>query len=542
MNNRKAYQIMARLLVLIKPLIPIMVLAILLGTIGYLCAIFLTIFAAEAILRVLTVKPFNTVLIIMVVIAVARGLFHYLEQYCNHYVAFKLLAIIRHQVFEALQRLCPAKLEGKDKGNLISLITTDIELLEVFYAHTISPIAIAFLTSLIMLLFLSQYSLLASGIALLTYLTLGLLIPLVNSKKGNKKGLEYRNGFGSLNSYVLASLYGVDEIIQYQKGPKIADQIDQKSQALAKVQKELSRLEADQRSATNLVILSASILMLLVTGLLYWQGSLSISAVVIGTVTMMGSCGPVVALASLSNNLNQTLASGQRILDILEEEPLIEETSGDQEVGETIELKDVTFAYQQANILENYSLKIEPKEITGIHGASGTGKSTLLKLIMRFWDVQKGVVQLGNQDIKTIPTTSLRQSQSYVTQETVLFQDTIANNIAIGKLGASQEEIIAAAKKAAIHDFISSLSQGYDTNIGELGDSLSGGERQRIGVARAFLHDSPILLLDEPTSNLDSLNEGMILKALKETAEDKTVVLVSHRKSTLNVADRIIDM
>lgn len=260
---------------------------------------------------------------------------------------------------------------------------------------------------------------------------------------------------------------------------------------------------------------------------------------------MMGSFGPVVALSSLSNNLNQTLASGERVLSLLEETPLVNEISGEAEKSEHFtgaEAENVTFAYGEEVILEKYSLKLQPGKITGIHGVSGSGKSTLLKLLMRFWDVQNGSISVDGADVRTIPTKHLRDMESYVTQETHLFHDSIANNIAIAKPDASREEIMESAKKASIHDFIMTLPKGYDTEVGELGDTLSGGEKQRIGIARAFLHDAPMILMDEPTSNLDSLNEGIILKSLKESAEKKTVVLVSHRVSTMNVADVVYEM
>ena len=368
--------------------------------------------------------------------------------------------------------------EGRDKGNLISIITTDIELLEVFYAHTISPIAIAVLTSLVMILFIGGYHP-AAGV------------------------------------FALAA-------------------------------KKLSDMEGSQRSVMNLVILIASFGMLFLTLNLYGQGSIGYDGVLTCTIAMMGSFGPVVALSSLSNNLNQTLASGERVLSILEEKPQVEEVEGEWTPEEKhfsgADAEHVTFAYDNEVILDDYSLDIPAGKILGIHGASGSGKSTLLKLLMRFWDVNSGALHVDGEDVRKIPTKHLRDMESYVTQETHLFHDSIANNIAIGKPDATREDIMEAARKASIHDFIIRLPKGYDTEVGELGDTLSGGEKQRIGIARAFLHDSPFLLMDEPTSNLDSLNEGIILKSLRESAEEKTVVLVSHRKSTMNVADVVFEM
>ena len=569
-KRRSAIQIMGSLIGLVKPLLHIMLAAIILGTLGYLCAIFLTILAGQVIVHGLLTgvagmtvpvekmwlvfTPVKTIITVMIVIAVLRGILHYVEQYCNHFIAFKLLAIIRHKVFASLRKLCPAKLEGRDKGNLISIITTDIELLEVFYAHTISPIAIATLTSIIMVIFIGRYHWLAGVLALAAYLIVGVAIPMWNGKRGSQKGMEFRTSFGELNSFVLDSLRGLDETIQYGQGEKRKKQMTGQSKNLAEMQESLSKMEGSQRSFTNMVILLASFGMLALTIWLYAKGEMGFEGILTCTIAMMGSFGPVVALSSLSNNLNQTLASGERVLSLLEETPLVEEIPGDVDTEESTDhtftgakAENVTFAYKVSEtetdtILDHYSLTLQPGQITGIHGASGSGKSTLLKLLMRFWDVQEGSVSVDGADVRKIPTKHLRDMESYVTQETHLFHDSIANNIAIAKPGATREEIMEAAKKASIHDFIMTLPKGYDTEVGELGDTLSGGEKQRIGIARAFLHDAEMILLDEPTSNLDSLNEGIILKSLKESAEKKTVVLVSHRVSTMNVADVVYEM
>ena len=586
-KRRSGFRIMSQLIGLVKPLLHIMLAAVVLGTAGYLCAIFLTILAGMAVWQGLIGNPeASGLLAALVVLAVLRGLLHYAEQYCNHFIAFKLLALIRHRVFAALRKLCPAKLEGRDKGNLISIITTDIELLEVFYAHTISPIAIAVLTSLFMVCFIGQYHVAAGAFALCFYLVVGLVIPLWNGKRGAGRGMAFRNAFGELNSFVLESLRGLDETIQYGHGAKREAEMEARSVELGKMQRELSRLEGSQRAVTDLTILVASFGMLFLTLHLYGSGSIGFDGVLICTIAMMGSFGPVVALSSLSNNLNQTLASGERVLSILEETPLVEEVpdaeeacgsggisgknersgmlsggkkefdrvqvarkkeNGGLDVGRTVKFggaqaEHVTFAYEDEVILKDYSVDLKPGKITGIHGASGSGKSTLLKLLMRFWDVDQGRILVDGREIRTIPTRTLRDMESYVTQETHLFHDSIANNIAIGKPGASLPEIQEAAKKASIHDFIMALPKGYETEVGELGDTLSGGEKQRIGIARAFLHDAPLLLLDEPTSNLDSLNEGIILKSIRESCEHKTVVLVSHRVSTMNVADVVYEM
>lgn len=375
--------------------------------------------------------------------------------------------------------------------------------------------------------------------------------------------MEFRNTFGDFNSFLLDSFRGIDETLQYGQGEKRKKEMQSRASDLGKLQRELNRMESRQRAVTNLAILGFSLIMFLLSLLLYKGGNLEFGQVILCTAAMMGSFGPVSALSSLSNNLNQTLASGERVLSILEEEPVISEvpeSEASEEAGrQTVSpardrdftsafrgaaAENVSFCYnkEQKNwILKNCDFTAEPGKITGIHGPSGCGKSTLLKLLMRFWDADGGTVRVTGQDVKTIPTGRLRDMESYVTQETHLFHDSIAANIAIGKPGASMEEIREAARKASVDEFIMTLPEGYDTEVGELGDTLSGGERQRIGIARAFLHDAPLMLLDEPTSNLDSLNEGIILKSLKEESAGKTVVLVSHRESTMRAADTVVD-
>ena len=542
-KRRSSIKIMGKMIGLVKPLAHIMTAAVLLGILGYLCAIFLTITVGKGLLLAMKGVKIKNYLIALVILAVMRGMLHYAEQYCNHFIAFKLLAIIRHKVFAALRKLCPAKLEGKEKGNLISIITTDIELLEVFYAHTISPIMIAILTSLIMIIFIGNFHVYAGIFALCAYLLVGCVIPLWNGKNGGQKGMEFRSGFGSLNSFVLESLRGIDETIQYGQGEKRKEQMSQKSIELGILQKDLNRMEAMQRAITNLVILTCSFGMFFLMFHLYQKGNVTFDQMILATIAMMGSFGPVTALSSLSNNLNQTLASGERVLSLLEETPMVEELEGEQSFDfEEASVCNVTFSYDKEVILKDCNINMEQGKVIGIYGKSGCGKSTLLKLLMRFWDVDQGKVMISDQNIKEIPTKTLRNTQSYVTQETELFHDSIANNIAIGKPGASREEIIQAAKKASIYEMITSLPNGYDTEVGELGDTLSGGEKQRIGIARAFLHDAPMLLLDEPTSNLDSLNEGIILKSLEQESTGKTIVLVSHRESTMGIADKVINM
>lgn len=423
------------------------------------------------------------------------------------------------------------------------MITSDIELLEVFYAHTISPIIIAVLTSGIMAVYIGQYHWSLGIASVLSYLLVGAVIPLVVSKRGRKTGLLYREQFGEMNSYFLDSLRGITEIIQYGWGEKRLEEIRKRTEELEKNQERLKTYEGDTRAVTDLAVLLCSAVILFLAVWLKGEGKVTLEGVLIPTLAMMSSFGPVVALSNLSNNLFQTLASGNRVLDLLEEAPLVDEVEGEEKVSYTgMQCEEVTFSYGKECILQDYSMEAGEGEIVGIFGPSGSGKSTLLKLMMRFFDADQGRIMVSGKNICDINTKDLREMESYVTQETHLFHDTIAANIGIAKEGASREEIEAAAKRASLHAFIQSLPNGYDTNVGELGESLSGGERQRIGVARAFLHDGPLILMDEPTSNLDSLNEGVILKAMAEERREKTIILVSHRKSTMKIADRILSI
>lgn len=542
MKRRSGFRVMLRLVGLVKPLAGFMVLAILMGLIGHLCATFITILGGYAVLDLLGLRKSGlTVLFVLVILfALVRGVLRYAEQACNHYIAFKLLALIRDKVFAALRRLCPAKLEGRDKGDLISVITSDIELLEVFYAHTISPAAIAFLYTIFMCLFIGSFHWVFGLLALAAYLVVGIVIPLVTSKRSGDTGMRFRTKSGALSSFVLDSLRGLFETLQYGQGEKRLNEMNERTDALAQDEERMKRTAGYNAAVTNTVILFFDLLMLFTSAAMYQKGTVDFAGVLIPTVAIMSSYGPCIALANLGSTLQNTFAAGNRVLDILEETPAVEEVAGKEELAFAgAEASQVTFSYGSETILDEVSLSIPEGAVVGIAGRSGSGKSTLLKLFMRFWEVQKGAVRISGTDLKEINTANLRNMEGFVTQETHLFHDSIKNNLRIAKLDATDQEIEEACKKASVHDFILSLPQGYDTPVGELGDTLSGGERQRLGLARAFLHDAPFLLLDEPTSNLDSLNEAVILKSLHEGREGKTVVLVSHRPSTMRIADAV---
>lgn len=543
MKHRNGFAVMARLIGLVRPLVGFMALAILMGLAGHLCAAFLTIFGGYALAGALGLAvPFSMPVLFgaVIVFALVRGLLRYGEQSCNHFIAFKLLALLRARVFRALRRLCPAKLEGKDRGDLIALITSDIELLEVFYAHTISPVAIAALFTVVLTLFIGSFHWALGLLALCGYAVVGVAVPLATSRLSGDAGAVFRQKSGELSAFVLDSLRGLPEILQYGQGQARLREMNERTEALAADEARLKRTAGRNQTVTNTLILAFGVAMLLAAVALYGAGQVNFVGVLVPTLAMLSSFGPCVALANLGSTLQNTFAAGNRVLDILDESPVIEEVSGRPATAFTgASAQDVCFAYGSEPILDHVSVQVPQGSVVGIVGRSGSGKSTLLKLFMRFWEAQAGHVTISGRPVGTVNTADLRRMEGFVTQETHLFHDSIRQNLRIAKLDATDEEIEAACRKASVHTFIQSLPQGYDTPVGELGSTLSGGERQRLGLARAFLHGGDFLLLDEPTSNLDSLNEAVILRSLRREKGSRTVLLVSHRRSTMRIADTV---
>ena len=532
MKQRSGFTVMARLVGLVRPLVGYMLLAIAMGLLGHACAALITVFGGYALLGLLHFPiplGLGALFACVLVFAVLRGAFRYAEQTCNHFIAFR-----------ALRRLCPAKLEGRDKGNLISVITSDIELLEVFYAHTISPAAIALLFSAGMSLLIGHYHWALGLLALAAYVAVGVIVPLVTSRCSKDTGLRCRTKAGELSAFVLDSLRGLPETVQYGQGTQRLAHMNAQTDALAQDAARLKRISGRNAAAANTVILLFDLAMLFIAAALYRTGRVGFDGVLIPTLALFSSFGPVVALANLGSTLQSTFAAGNRVLDILDETPAVAEVTGRPDIAFTgADAQHVTFSYGGETVLSDVSVTVPEHAIVGIVGRSGSGKSTLLKLLMRFWVVQQGSVHISDTDISAVNTANLRVLESFVTQDTHLFHDSIRSNLRIARPDATDAEIETACRKAAVHDFICTLPQGYDTPVGELGDTLSGGERQRLGLARAFLHDAPFLLLDEPTSNLDSLNEAVILRALREERTGRTVVLVSHRASTMRIADTV---
>lgn len=543
--RRSGARIMANLILLLGSLVYIMVVAVINGSLGFISAMGVTFFGAVAIAKAIGESipvSYEALIILTISCGVIRGLLRFLEQYGNHYIAFKLLAVLRDKIFTSLQRLCPAKLESKQKGSIIAMITSDIETLEVFYAHTISPVCIAVIVSAVVLIlvgFVSSWYL--ALIALIGYFLIGIIVPMIASDRLKASGVRYRTEFASFNAYFLDSIKGIKDIILHNADQARKTEVNRRSDILLDETKKMKQKITNAGAATEFIV-SIIIIATLACGIALVAGDLlSAGRMVIGVVTIFGSFGPVIAISALPGNLTQTFASGDRVLDLLSEKPAVTPVKDGQIIDfEDLSVSDLSFSYDgQTKVLRDICMQAKKGEIIGITGESGCGKSTFLKLLLRFWQKDSGRIDYNGFDIDTVDTDSLLDNVTMVSQTTYLFDETIENNLRIAKPDATMQEIENACKLASVHDFILTLPDGYQSRAGALGDNLSAGEKQRIGLARAFLRGSALILLDEPTSNVDSINEGIILKALKEQKHRKSIILVSHRASTMSIADRI---
>ena len=540
--KRGKVRIMLELVKLTGPLLGVLACAVVLGVAGFLAAIGITVLATSALLDLEGQAHWiaaGVAAVAAVTCGVARGPLRYAEQLCNHYLAFRVLALVRDKVFAAMRRLAPAKLEGKEKGDLVSLVTADIELLEVFYAHTLSPAAIALAVSIIVLVFIGLQAPQLVGFAAFGFICVGVIVPWCSSRYTATGGLELRQQVGKMNSFVLDSLRGLSETLQFGAQKQRARELDERMTSLASTERKLKGRSANALAVSGAVVLTLDVAMIALAMMFVMQGTLEFGCAVMATGTFMASFGPLLAVAALGSTLQQTLAAGSRVLDLLEEAPQTPEVTDGVDVTtfEGMAMRKVSFAYRDKKILSDISLDIRPGRVVRIAGPSGMGKSTLLKLLMRFWDPQSGRVTISGLDLRNVNTASLRSQQGLMEQDTFLFASTIRENLLVAKADASDEELMATLEKAALRELVERLPQGLDTQLAELGDSLSGGERQRLGLARVFLQDAPLLLLDEPTSNLDALSEASVLKALQENRADKTVVIVTHRASAGAIAD-----
>jgi ATP-binding cassette subfamily C protein len=543
--RRSGARIMASLVMLLGSLAYIMVLAVINGSLGFFCAMGVTLFGAVGVAKVMgeaIALSYGWIIALAIGCGVLRGLLRYLEQYGNHYIAFRLLAVLRSRIFGALRTLCPAKLESKQKGSIIAMITSDIETLEVFYAHTISPICIAVIVSLAVFIFVGNIAhWYLALVALLGYAAVGIALPLISSARLKESGVRYRAEFAGFNAFFLDSIKGIKEIVLNNAGESRKAEVDRRSDVLLEETRKMKKDITRAAAATELTVSLAIIAALAVGVLLVGCGMLSAGRMIIGVTAVFGSFGPVIAISSLPGNLTQTFASGDRVLNLLSEKPAVEPVEkGEEFTFDNLDVRDLSFSYDWENpVLSDICMHAGKGEIIGIVGESGCGKSTFLKLLLRFWQKNRGTIAYNGTDIDRIDGASLLDNVTMVSQTTYLFDESIEDNLRIAKPEATHQEIEEACRMASIHDFVMSLPEGYKTRVGALGDNLSAGEKQRLGLARAFLRGSSLILLDEPTSNVDSINEGIILKALREQKRSRSIILVSHRESTMAVADRV---
>ena len=548
--RRSGARIMASLIVLLGSLSYIMILAVINGSAGFIAAMGVTVFGATGVAKALGIMglcapvtlSWGWIIGLAVGCGVVRGGLRYLEQYSNHYIAFKLLAVLRDKIFAALRVLCPAKLESKQKGSIIAMLTSDIETLEVFYAHTISPICIAVLVSVAVFLFVGFVSSwYLALVALCGYIVIGIVVPVISSSRLKESGVNYRREFASFNSYFLDSIKGIKDIVINNAESERENEVNRRSDILLKETKRMKNGITRASAATELIV-SIFIAAALVAGIVLVSADmLDLGAMIIGVVAIFGSFGPVLAVSALPGNLTQTFASGDRVLNLLQEKPAVTPVKGGKTFDyRQLDVDKLTFGYERnAPVLKEVCMHAKRGEIIGIVGESGCGKSTFLKLLLRFWEKDGGTIAYNGTDIDQINSDNLLDNVTMVSQTTYLFDESIEDNLRIAKPDATMEEIERACKMASVHDFIVSLPEGYKTQAGAMGDNLSAGEKQRIGLARAFLKGSELILLDEPTSNVDSINEGMILRSLAEQKSKKSIILVSHRESTMAIADRI---
>lgn len=544
-NLRERKELLIDLLNLVKPLSLQMIFAVSFGLLGHVFATLIPGLGAYYFGKIYIGEIINlkTVLIILITLAILRSLFKYTEQLFNHYVAFKTLAIIRDLVFKSLRRLCPAKMDTKNKGQLISIITADIELLEVFYAHTISPVLIAFFHTLIFFIILYKIHWKYALCLLVFHIVLGIIIPTLTQKIGERLGDDQRKNLSNLNLSILESLKGIKEVINFSMQDERMEEVDSLTRDLNRSSKKLSNNMGNNFATSSTIILIANIVFILVGARLYMAGEVNFLNLIFPIAIFISSFGPTSALASLGNNLVLTFACGKRVMSLLREAPAVDEVTNKNEVSyEKIDITDVEFSYDDTELIKDFNLSSRLNQVVGLEGKSGCGKSTVLKLIMRFFDPKEGKISLNEINLKDINSRNLRDNISYVAQESHLFKGTIRENLLVANESATEIDLIEATKKANIYDFIMSLDHGFDTEIVKDKALLSTGQIQRLALARMFLRDSKLYILDEPTANIDAYNEGIILKSLYEEKDDKTIFISSHRKSTLRICDEVINM
>lgn len=543
MKHNSRFYIALRLIRLIRPLWKFVVWAAVCGLLGGLCVVMIPVFGAYALLDFLQ-NPIvaNLVLfgIVIVILAILRGAFRYGESTLSARLSYTGMAILRDRIFGALRNLAPVKFSGREKGRLVSIIMTDVEHLEVFYEHTLVRVISTALYVLIIAIYIGFFHPILGILAFVAYGIVGFLIPFMSVKCSKQTGEKLRQKSGELSGYLLDSLRGVSTTLQYGGSTQRIREMEAQTASILKEERKMRFYEGSSRSITDAFIIFFDVCMVLVSAVLYQQGLVDFAGVLIPSICLIESFEPCLELVALGNRLSKTFAAGKRVLSLLDEQTMVPEIAGEKSISfHGAKVEQVTVLSDGYPVLKDASLEIKEHTIVGLTGPSSSGKSTLLNLLMYFGTPDTGTVEISGVPIECVNTEDLRSMVSLVTHDTYLFMDTIFNNLRIAKKDATMEEVQTACKKASVHEFIMGLPHGYETQVSELGDSLSGGERQRLGLARAFLHGAPFLLLDEPTSNLDSLNEAVILKSLHNQRKEKTVLLVSHRSSALCIADEV---
>lgn len=541
----KRLKLIARLLKLVSGFKKIILLAVINGIIGHFCAIGISIFISLAIVKYLGYNiaiSYFWLFFIAISLGVLRGVLRYFEQYSNHYIAFKILHCIRHIIFEKLRQLGIINIEQRQKGDLSSQVTSDVETLEVFYAHTISPVLIALFVNGGVSIFLSIFVNIYLGIAVfLIYIIIGVILPLILYKSSHRSGAIYREDLAAFNSFYLDSIAGRRDILYNQRQ---SDFIQNEHDITLKLQKHLvknAKLVANTKGLVNLMIFIGCAFLLMISYFLTFNNLLNPYLVIVLVITYLSSFAPITALANLPSNLNQTFASAKRLFNLLDEKVVIDNATKEINDFNSLQLKNVNFSYTTKPILKDINLSLKKGDFIAIKGPSGIGKSTILKLLMKFYSYN-GSIKLNDLELSDITKESLYKSVTIFNQTTYLFNDTIRNNLLIANEDATDSDMFKALEKASLSDFILNLKDGLDTVIKEDSDNISLGEKQRLGLARVFLRKPKLLLLDEPTSNIDALNESIILNSLKKHQDDMTIILISHKESSLKIANKIYSL
>ncbi|MGX6971383.1 amino acid ABC transporter ATP-binding/permease protein [Vagococcus bubulae] len=524
--------------------IPFQVLiAVILGVISYCCVIYIPYVSAVTVMTSSRISNFSWLIFSLVMAILFRGIARYGEQYMNHYIAFHTLADVRHELFKKLRTLAPAKLLSRGKGDYIALITSDVEMLEIFFAHTVSPVLIATIMGIGLVTYFSQVHLVLGLIALGAYVLLGILVPSIQYRQAKKIGDDYKTSLSNLNQTVIEMSEGKKDIQQYGLKNQMLQRLRQRGDTLNRVSlKKTGQLRNIQWYMELIIALGTIWFVLLGVTL-----SVQPDKLIVSSLVFVSSFGPFIPLSMLGNELLSTLSSAKRLRQVMNEKPAVNDVTREEPLYkidfESLSANHVSFSYQEDQpVLQNVNLMFPTKGFIGIQGESGRGKSTFLYLLMRFFDVSKGSININERNIKAVNTRDVYSIEGYMSQTTDLFTGTIRDNIGLGMPNASDELIEQAAKKASVHEWIMSLPNSYDTEIKQGKRDISDGEKQRIGLARLFLHDAPVMILDEPTSHLDYLNEQIILRAIEKERYKRLIVMVSHRETSLSKADNVIKL